>query len=237
MLALIALIAYYRSIVNHYLKNTLENEISISDPVPVSETSESKKLNKNVSANLVWWDQDRGFTSISKNYDFINSISPFWYKLESNGTISKFTGAEDKEIIAFLSSKDISISPIISNEFEKEPLSSMLKDSNKRSSHLEDILAIAQDYPGISINYENLEAEDKDSFSEFIKLLSEQLHKRNKKLTVHLHAKTEEPGTWNGPQSQDWEKLGEYCDKLKIMAYDYHWSTSEPGAISPPEWV
>lgn len=200
-------------------------------------TLEKIALDTKVSAHLVWWDQDKGFESIQNFGGYMNTISPFWYELTIDGKIEPFSGAEDREVINFLKTNNIKILPVISNEFRTEPLSSIIADPQKKAQQIEDILAIAENYDGISLNYENLNATDKDNYTAFVTELAEELHKEDKLLSVHLHAKTDEPGTWNGPESQDWEALAKVCDKLKIMAYDYHWSTSEAGAIAPPDWV
>ena len=42
---------------------------------------------------------------------------------------------------------------------------------------------------------------------------------------------------WSGPQAQDWQRLGAAVDFFKIMTYDFHYSTSEPGPIAPLAWV
>jgi spore germination protein YaaH len=192
-----------------------------------------------VSASLVWWDQDNGFESIKTNGKYMYSISPFWYELGTDASIRKFSGAEDQEILGHLKKNNILVIPIISNEFQREPVASIISNPEKREVHINDIVSLTtiNNYDGISLNYENLNPEDKDDYTEFVTLLSEELHNIDKLLTIHLHAKTSEPGTWNGPQAQDWEALGKVCDKVKIMAYDYHWSTSEAGAIAPPFWV
>lgn len=216
---------------------TQDTSTETEDEQEQTTTLEKIDLDINVSAHLVWWDQDKGFESIQNYGEFMYSVSPFWYELTIEGTIEPFSGAADEEVISFLETNNIKILPVLSNEFRTEPLSSIIADPSKKQKQIEDIVAIAADYDGISLNYENLNATDKDNYTTFVTDLAEELHNDNKLLGIHLHAKTDEPGTWNGPQSQDWEALGNVCDKMKIMAYDYHWSTSEAGAIAPPDWV
>ncbi|MFC1780376.1 glycosyl hydrolase family 18 protein [Patescibacteria group bacterium] len=237
ILALITTIVYIRFYVRDQLKNNLVNYVTVSEIESTTTSVEKVELSLNVSSSLVWWDQDEGFDSIQEYAKYMYSVSPFWYELDVEGNITNFSGAEDSEIVKYLQDNDIKIIPIISNEFIAEPLASIIADETKKSDHISDILAIANDYDGISMNYENLDEADKNNYTLFVKELAEELHKENKLLSVHLHAKTEEPGTWNGPMGQDWEELGKVCDKLKIMAYDYHWSTSEAGAIAPSSWV
>ena len=49
------------------------------------------------------------------------------------------------------------------------------------------------------------------------------------------YAKTSEPGTWDGPKALDWTVIGNVADQVRIMTYEYHWSTSDAGA--PVDWV
>lgn len=52
-----------------------------------------------------------------------------------------------------------------------------------------------------------------------------------------VHPKTAEPGNWDGPQSQDWAAIGAVADRVRVMAYDFHWSTSTAGGVAPLSWV
>jgi spore germination protein len=236
--ALIFTVVRIRLFVREELANNLENSLELTQET-TDNIPEKIETFANVSAFLVWWDQDEGFESIKDNSEYLYSISPFWYELSATGEIEKFSGAENAEVIKFLKDSDTKIMPSISNEFEREPLASIIADSSKRAAHVEAIYDLVEenDYDGISLNYENLNEEDKDNYTTFVTEVAKKLHADDKLIAVHLHAKTEEPGTWNGPQSQDWEALAAVCDKMKIMAYDYHWSTSEAGAIAPPSWV
>jgi spore germination protein len=237
ILLLIGTIVWLRFTLKDNLGNNLPNYLSPQKSEEV--TVDKKDLPFNVSASLVWWDQDVGLESIETNSEYIYSISPFWYELSKSGEIEKFSGAEDEDVINTLNDANIKVIPTISNEFEAEPLASIIADESKRTAHADEIydLVMENDYDGISLNYENLDEKDKDNFTTFVTELAGLLHNDEKLISVHLHAKDKEPGTWNGPMSQDWEALGKVCDKLKIMAYDYHWSTSEPGAIAPQDWV
>jgi spore germination protein len=192
-----------------------------------------------VVAALVWWDQDKGFESIKRNGSYITIVTPFWYELAENGEIRPFTGSGDEEILAFLEVNDIEVLPMVSNEFSRLPLADIISDNERMNAHITDIVSLAgtNDYDGISLNYENLDDTDRGRFSTFVAELYKELKANGKKLMVHVHAKTSEPGTWNGPQAQDWVEIGANSDAVKIMAYDYHWSTSEPGAIAPVTWV
>ncbi|HBF39314.1 MAG TPA: hypothetical protein DDW50_18590, partial [Firmicutes bacterium] len=71
----------------------------------------------------------------------------------------------------------------------------------------------------------------------FVTELGSAIHQHQKILSVTVYAKTSENSNWTGPGAQDWSVLVNQADSLKIMAYDYHWVTSNPGPISPLDWL
>lgn len=105
---------------------------------------------------------------------------------------------------------------------------------------------LSRGYDGIDIDYENLYATDRDAFTTFIRELADALHAQDRLLTIAVHAKTAEPGNWQGSQAQDWVALGSIVDEFRVMTYDFCWSTgcegtwnggSPPGPIDPHWWV
>jgi len=195
--------------------------------------------NVNVNGDLVYWDQDAGMATVENYGGLFYAVKPFWYELVSGDKIQEFENAESQSVERFLRDNRIRIIPILSNEQHRQPLADIIGDPTRRERHVNDIvnLVLENNYDGISINYENLEAQDKNNFTTFMEELADSLHYNGKLLAVHLHAKTSEPGTWGGPQAQDWSALGAVCDQMKIMAYDYSWSTSTAGPIAPYNWV
>ena len=130
--------------------------------------------------------------------------------------------------------------PSIQNAgFNREAVAAIIHDPARRAQHVQDLVALvtANGFDGLDLDYESLNPEDRDDFSLFVEELAAALHARNKLLSIAVHPKTAEPGTWNGPQAQDYARLGAAVDEFKIMTYDYHWSTSEAGPIAPLDWV
>ncbi|HEX2031487.1 MAG TPA: glycosyl hydrolase family 18 protein [Actinomycetota bacterium] len=204
-------------------------------PVAAGSASSSPR----VSAWLPWWDQARGYDSFVANADLYDQLSPFWYEMKSTTQISPFPGAEDAAIISGVKEKGVALIPAVSNEFDGARVSKMLATASSRTSHVNTLvnLAIGKAYDGLDIDYENLPAADREKFSAFVTELAGALHAAGKVLTVAVHPKTSEPGSWNGPQAQDYAAIGAAADRVRVMAYDYHWSSSEAGAIAPVAWV
>ena len=115
----------------------------------------------------------------------------------------------------------------------------MIIDPEIRAFHVGQIVALVErmDYDGIDIDYEGFPLASRDAFSAFIEELSAELHGRDKLLTIAVHAKTNDAGSWSGAAAQDWTRLAPAVDVFAIMTYDYTSRNEPPGAISPPAWV
>jgi spore germination protein YaaH len=90
---------------------------------------------------------------------------------------------------------------------------------------------------GIELDFENLYHRDKAAFSNFVRCLAESLHSRGKILVVILQPKTNDAHGRDGPGAEDYAAIGQTADKVKVMAYDYHWNNSAAGSIAPACWV
>lgn len=143
-------------------------------------------------------------------------------------------------MLSFAKENNIGVVPTITNDCEKEEAEEVLKNPEKTDKNIKNILDLVEknNYDGISITYECLEDKSlREPYSAFLKKLSNGLHSKNKTLTSAVHAKSSDEGTWEAPYIQDWKSIGQSCDKVKLMTYDNHWSTSEAGEIAPTEWI
>lgn len=187
-----------------------------------------------ISAWLPNWDEDRAFGSLEKASKKLSTISPVWYLLDKGGKI-KVLPTDFKDKILFTSTQNnIAVVPTIGNEFDPERVSDFLKKGSW-SEDITDLINVAEKsgYVGWDLDWEQLNPDDKDLFSEFVKQFSINLHERNLKLFVTVHAKEGLPTDWFGSIAQDWEQIGKYSDRVNIMAYDYHNDNSDPGPITP----
>lgn len=208
---------------------------------PKTEEAENEFiLSKDVFTTLVYWDQDSGFESLKNNKDKINYLSPFWYKVQTDGSIKKFDGAENETLLAFARDNNIKIIPTITNDCEPGAPEAMLRSSDYTNKNISELLDIVEknNYDGINITYECLEDTSlRQPYSNFLSTLSEKLHEKDKLLMSAVHAKSSDKGVWSGTEIQDWKSIGQSCDMVKIMTYDYSWSTSEAGDIAPLSWM
>jgi hypothetical protein len=98
-----------------------------------------------------------------------------------------------------------------------------------RDSLIADIAAGAAAYDGAQIDFEAVSSQDCENFYAFLALLKRALG--NKTLSVALPAQVKDPR-----ESLSYERIARIADRIIVMAYDEHWSASEPGPVASIEW-
>ena len=102
--------------------------------------------------------------------------------------------------------------------------------SRERKALIHDLLKAAGPYDGLQIDFEYVLPKDGDIFISFLKDMRKGLGK--KLLTVALPARTRTLAD----DVYDYAKITPIADRILVMAYDEHWSTSEPGPIASMDW-
>ncbi|HEY6041955.1 MAG TPA: hypothetical protein VIX58_07480 [Anaerolineae bacterium] len=112
--------------------------------------------------------------------------------------------------------------PTISNLSAQNPrvdlVENMLFDNDQRKIHVSMLtdFAVQKLYNGINIDYRGLSADDRTSFTLFIKELASSLHGKNKTLSLVLPSpKQLSEDQWD-TAGYDWALLGRYADEVKI---------------------
>ena len=87
------------------------------------------------------------------------------------------------------------------------------------------------DFDGIQVDFETIPTRDLENFRDFLTQLKKRIGK-NKTLSVCVPArnKTIEDDIF------DYKEMSGIADKVFIMAYDQHWSTSKAGPVADLEW-
>jgi len=215
-------------------KPALDNPAKISKPLAFR-------------ASIPYWDQEKAFASFKSNVSKFDHLSLFWYYLNSEGKIQPYQYAkEDKTIIDFAHKNGIKVGALIANlpdedgSWDSQRVEKVIANPEARKKHIADIVTTLErlNFDGVNIDYEQVDQNQKDNFSLFIKELKEELSKKGKFVGVALHPKTaerkkgEEIGWF-----QDWKALAGSADQLYIMAYGEHWDESPAGPIASEGWI
>lgn len=206
-------------------------------PSLVSETSSAD--DSTYGAWIAWWDEEGALESLSSSQKHIRTISPVWYQIDPNGQLIETNSTKRSEIIDKAEELKIRILPSISNSdatgFDSERVSKIIRDSTRKKAFIQNLIHTAQDnkYDGWDLDLEEIAAEDKDFYSQFVTDLAEKLHAKGLTLAVTVHSQTGDSATWAGAKGQDWNALAKSADEIRIMIYDFHYSASDPGPITP----
>lgn len=191
----------------------------------------------------VWipsWDPN-AVTIMQQEAGAVVESNPGWYTVNADGSIAKNAGAEDPNLRAAMSGTVLvpTIKNYINGSFNGALVANIIGDATLRETHANALtnLVVTNAYDGIDVDYERIPTTSAASYTAFIQLLAGKLHQAGKKLSVTVSAKTSASQNWDGPGAEDYPSLGAAADFIKIMAYDYHWSTSVPGDLAPLSWL
>jgi spore germination protein YaaH len=192
--------------------------------------------------NSVWiapWIAD-GLTSIQKNADAMRESNPVWYEWNADGSISKVWNSENNTWRAAMTGTLVmpTVQNIVGGDFDGATAAKILGNATTRDAHVNAIVSLvnANAFDGIDIDYERVPTSSR-AFTTFVNSLGAKLHASGKKLSVTVYAKVSDNENYTGPGVEDWIAIGAIADSVKIMAYDYHWSTSGAGALTPLAWL
>lgn len=190
-----------------------------------------------VSAWIPPWDQS-ALTSIQLHK--VDESNPVWYSRNADGTIAKNWNAENNTWRAAMTGSALvpTIQNVVNKSFDATAVQAMLATAPSREAHAEAVfqIVVGNAFDGIDVDYERIPASSRANFTAFVQTLGAKLHGAGKKLSVTVYAKTSDV-TWNGAGAEDWAAIGGAADSVKIMAYDYHYSSSSAGAITPLDWL
>jgi spore germination protein len=171
------------------------------------------------------------WVSLQANASNLNYVSPWFYNVEASGQVS---GRDRTEVTTLLRQVKVKSLPMLKNVPTYDSFTAILTDTNKQVSLVNqiDVLVRDYDYAGITIDFEGLNATDKQALTDFMARLYARLHPKGKLVAMAVPSKTRDTNTgWAG--AYDYASLAAVTDFLLIMAYDFHWVNSAPGPIAP----
>jgi len=102
--------------------------------------------------------------------------------------------------------------------------------NSARDILVKDIIEVSKKFDGVQIDFEAVGEKDAANFLEFLKLIKAGLEP-GKIFSVALPAKVKQVD-----DAYDYKSISTVVDRVFIMAYDQHWSTSKPGPVASLSW-
>jgi spore germination protein len=202
---------------------------------------------RTVVASLPYWSIGPGTDAVLANRQDVNEASPWIYGLSGNGQIVLDSGISKAALARSLSqlrARGLPLVPTLANvdgqgNWTYPPVARILHDPVLMARHVAAIVGLVDSghFAGIDIDYEELQASDRQDFTAFVTRLAGALHAQRKILSVALFAKASDAGYAPRNVAQDYAAIGKVADQVRLMGYDYHWPTSPPGPIAPVGWL
>lgn len=163
-------------------------------------------------------------------------LGVFEFPITESGDI---LGTLDSEVLEAASNNEVAVLPVLTNlrqgNFDPDLARTVLTSTTLLNNLIDNIISLLQQYVliGIVIDFENLYPEDRNLFTNFIRLLSERLHSLDKILVLNLPAK------WADWPEKDWvgffdyNALGPLIDIAAIMTYEWGYREGPPQPTAP----
>lgn len=88
-------------------------------------------------------------------------------------------------------------------------------------------------YRGIDIDFEYILPEDRDAFTQFVRLVTEQMHANGFHTSIALAPKTSADQKGLLYEGKDYRALGEIVDHALLMTYEWGYTYGPPMAVAP----
>jgi spore germination protein YaaH len=202
-----------------------------------------------LDAWVPYWALDASLPDFEQRGPSMREVSPFWFNAAGVDQIIVDPNASAELTAQFMEQAkraDVDVVPSIIDGLPAGGMAAILADPTTRAQHVEAIRAFAADggYDGIDIDYEQFAFSDgrdtwattRPNWVSFVEELGAALHADGRTLTVSIPpvydaGQTPDSGYW----VYDYGAIVEHVDRIRMMTYDY--SVTEPGPISPLDWV
>ncbi len=180
-----------------------------------------------VSGWIPYWQKTDGIKDARNHLDVFTEINPFGYSVHTDGTLNDLAGIKKSPwttLFRKARSADVQIIPTVMWS-DGTAMQAILNTPSARTRHVDEIVSMVEKgrYDGVDIDYEGKTAETKNGFSAFIKELKNELGSKILSCTIEprtpahdLYKKIPKDLAY----ANDYAVIGQYCDKVKIMAYD-----------------
>lgn len=165
----------------------------------------------------------------------VTVVSPCWFDIINiNGFVRNKANSAYAKLVH---KKGYKIWALITNSFNPEITHSVLQNKMARSYVIEQMLAYAEQYQldGYNLDFENIEDNDRDLLTDFVKEITVALKKQKLIVSMDITVPSGEP-YWSN--CYDRKALGETLDYVMLMAYDEHHPHSQNiGSTASINWV
>lgn len=177
------------------------------------------------------WDGNLGLPDLRKHIKDIETLSPFWYSVQRDGSIK--THNFEPEVATLARQNHVQLVPLVNNGGGNFAILQNEASMNNAITNLINLVK-QNNLDGLNIDFELIPANVRDHLSEFMRRLRAGLPK-GKVLGVSVFPVYKIDPSVSG--AYDYAALGQSVDQFVIMLYNRHQDNSPPGPNAPLDWV
>ncbi len=159
----------------------------------------------------------------------LDVISPTWFQVV--GKDGEIKNHADSKYVEWAHNNGYKVWALFSNSFGNPAATSeFLRNTDARDNAIRQLLAFTALYEldGINIDFEDINANDKNALTQFVRELVPLLHEQGLVVSIDV----------NLLPCYDRKALGEIVDYVVLMAYDQHWKGGGiAGSVAQLSWV
>jgi len=213
------------------METDLKNEVTTTGN-PLDESAETVLPEENILSPIefreVWGYLMQGEEKVFKGNEPVTDVCYFSCVINSRGRINTNV---NPPVLPEINGMNRKIHMVIADLENTKMMRFILNPENEaRELLVKDIIEVSQKFDGVQIDFEAISYKDAGNFLEFLKLIKAGLDP-GKTLSVALPAKGRKVN-----DAYDYKTISEVVDRVFIMAYDQHWSTSKPGPVASLSW-
>ena len=183
-----------------------------------------------VAGWLPYWKKNEGAASLAGRIKLFNEINLFAFGVDDDGNLvdtAKVAYAPWPALRGQASKENVEVIPTILWT-DASAMHKTFANQQLLNHHVDAIAKMLeqQNFSGIDIDYEGKDIADRDNFTAFLEALHSKLSPLGKNVSCTVEARSEDspPVGWSGTKAMSWANdfsaLNNFCDSVRIMAYD-----------------
>ncbi len=189
--------------------------------------------------------------SFEANHARISILSPQWFSVDEKGNVDS---SVDSSVVESAAGKGVPLMPLVVNQkFLPAAAHAVLGDASLQSRVIERLVEMAggNHFFGLQLDFENIPAEDRDRYSEFVHRAAGEFRRSHLKLSVAVPPPLAPPPAANAsapPASSGWisnghslafdyHSIANDAYFISLMTYDEYASPEQPGPVAGWPWV
>ncbi len=170
-----------------------------------------------------------------KKIEGLDVVIPTWFSIENAQGDIRDRG--DIRYVENYAKLGVTTWAYLDNSFDPDLTHQFLQNEEARKKAVATLINFTKSYgmKGINIDFENMNVEDRDALTAFVKEVSDAAKAENLLVSVCV---TPQVSKNVKNELYDRKALADLCDYVILMAYDQHWGSSDkPGSVAEYKWV